>query len=99
MRRAAGPGDDGREPRGVRRLGNPVLRDIATRHDASAVQITLAWVLRLDNVCAIPRSSRPEHTYENRAALEIHLDHAAPAVTAAPTRPSEARQAAVTVPT
>jgi diketogulonate reductase-like aldo/keto reductase len=56
-------------------LGNQVLRDIAARHDASPVQVALAWVLRLDGVCAIPRSSKPEHAYENRAALEIHLDH------------------------
>lgn len=56
-------------------LANPVLRDIAVRHDASPVQIALAWVLRLDNVCAIPRSSDPEHAYENRAALEVTLDH------------------------
>ena len=34
-------------------LGNPVLRDIATRLDASPVQVALAWVLRLDNICAI----------------------------------------------
>jgi diketogulonate reductase-like aldo/keto reductase len=56
-------------------LGNPVLRDIAARHDASPAQIALVWVLRLDNICAIPRSSRPEHAYENRASLDIHLDH------------------------
>src|ERR1700759_4251339 len=55
-------------------LGNPVLRDSATRLDASPVQVALAWVLRLDNICAIPRSSRPEHVEENRAALAIHLD-------------------------
>jgi diketogulonate reductase-like aldo/keto reductase len=55
-------------------LGNPVLRDIANRLDASPVQVALAWVLRLDNICAIPRSSRSEHVYENRAALTIHLD-------------------------
>jgi hypothetical protein len=60
--------------RAGRILGNPVLRDIATRLDASPVQVALAWVLRLDNICAIPRSSRPEHVYENRAALAIHLD-------------------------
>src|SRR6202451_629361 len=41
-------------------LGNPVLRDIASRLDASPVQVALAWVLRLDNICAIPRSGRPE---------------------------------------
>jgi len=33
-----------------------------------------AWVLRLDNICAIPRSGQPEHVYENRTALAIHLD-------------------------
>ncbi|HYZ57345.1 MAG TPA: aldo/keto reductase [Streptosporangiaceae bacterium] len=57
-------------------LGNRVLRDIAARHDVSSVQVALAWVLRLDGVCAIPRSSKPEHAYENRAALEIRLDSA-----------------------
>jgi diketogulonate reductase-like aldo/keto reductase len=49
-------------------LSNPVLRDIAIRRDATPVQIALAWFLRLDGVCAIPRSSKPEHVYENRAA-------------------------------
>jgi diketogulonate reductase-like aldo/keto reductase len=55
-------------------LASPVLRDIAIRHGASPVQIALAWVLRLDNVCAIPRSGNPEHAYENRAALDVTLD-------------------------
>ena len=54
---------------------NPVLRDIAARIDASPVQVALAWVLRLDNVCAIPRSGRPEQICtRTRAALEIRLD-------------------------
>ena len=57
-----------------RLLGSPVLRDIAARHDASPVQIALAWVLRQDGVCAIPRASRPEHVDENRAALDVELD-------------------------
>jgi len=57
-------------------LGHQVLRDIAARHDASPVQVALAWVLRLGGVCAIARSSRPDHAYENRAALEIRLDRA-----------------------
>ena len=55
-------------------LGNPALRDIAARHDASPAQIALAWVLLRDEVCAIARASNPEHAYENRAALEIVLD-------------------------
>jgi len=55
-------------------LGNPVLRDIAAQHDASPAQIALAWVLRLDGICAIPRAARPDHVYENGAALAIVLD-------------------------
>jgi len=58
-----------------RMLGNPVLRDIAARHNASPVQIALAWVLRLDNICAIPRTNEPEHVIENRAAVDVALDH------------------------
>jgi diketogulonate reductase-like aldo/keto reductase len=57
-------------------LSSRVLRDIALRHNASAAQVALAWVLRLDYVCAIPRSSSPEHVDENRAALDVHLDQA-----------------------
>jgi diketogulonate reductase-like aldo/keto reductase len=56
-------------------LGSPALRDIALRHRASPVQVALAWVLRLGNICAIPRASQPEHVSENRAALDIPLDH------------------------
>jgi diketogulonate reductase-like aldo/keto reductase len=55
-------------------LGSRVLRDIAARHDASPAQIALAWVLRLDGICAIPRAARPDHVYENGAALAIVLD-------------------------
>jgi diketogulonate reductase-like aldo/keto reductase len=57
-------------------LGSPVLRDIGARHGASPAQVAQAWVLRLDHVCAIPRSSRPDHANENRAALDVHLDQA-----------------------
>ena len=57
-------------------LGHPVLREIAERHDATPAQIALAWVLRRDDVCAIPRASRLEHTNENRAAADIQLDRA-----------------------
>jgi len=39
----------------------------------SPVQVALAWVLRIDNVCAIPRASTPEHVYENRAAPDVDL--------------------------
>ena len=57
-------------------LGHPVLREIAGLHHATPAQIALAWVLRRDDVCAIPRASRLEHTNENRAAADIQLDRA-----------------------
>jgi diketogulonate reductase-like aldo/keto reductase len=57
-------------------LGRPVLREIAELHHATPAQIALAWVLRRDDVCAIPRASRLEHTNENRAAADIQLDQA-----------------------
>ncbi len=44
-------------------LGIPVRRVIA-----------LAWVLRNDNVCAIPKASIHEHVRENARALEVQLD-------------------------
>jgi diketogulonate reductase-like aldo/keto reductase len=57
-------------------LDHPVLREIAELHHATPAQIALAWVLRRDDVCAIPRASRLEHTNENRAAADIQLDQA-----------------------
>jgi diketogulonate reductase-like aldo/keto reductase len=57
-------------------LGHPVLREIAERHHVTPAQIALAWVLRRDDVCAIPRASRLEHTNDNRAAADIQLDRA-----------------------
>jgi diketogulonate reductase-like aldo/keto reductase len=57
-------------------LGHPVLREIAELHHATPAQIALAWVLRRDDVCTIPRASRLEHTNENRAAADIQLDQA-----------------------
>jgi diketogulonate reductase-like aldo/keto reductase len=35
--------------------------------------VALAWVLRKDNVCAIPRASSPAHVRENRVALDMQL--------------------------
>ena len=57
-------------------LGHPVLGEIAELHHATPAQIALAWVLRRDDVCAIPRAHRSEHTNENRAAADIQLDQA-----------------------
>ena len=57
-------------------LRQPVLRSIAARHEATSAQIALAWVLRRDNVCAIPRATKPAHVRENRKALDIRLSAA-----------------------
>ena len=51
----------------------PVIRDIAQRHDASPAQIALAWLAGHGDVISIPRSSRPERLADNLKALEISL--------------------------
>jgi diketogulonate reductase-like aldo/keto reductase len=56
-----------------RLLAHPALQQIAKRHQATAAQIALAWVLLRKDVIAIPRTGRPAHVKENRAALDIHL--------------------------
>jgi diketogulonate reductase-like aldo/keto reductase len=55
-------------------LRHPELVAIAARHPgATRAQVALAWVLRQDGVCAIPRASKLEHVRENRGALDIQF--------------------------
>jgi diketogulonate reductase-like aldo/keto reductase len=56
-----------------RLLRDPVLQSVAARHDATAAQVALAWVLRHPDVVAIPRAGNPEHVRENRGALDLQL--------------------------
>jgi diketogulonate reductase-like aldo/keto reductase len=56
-----------------RMLDHPALAQVADRHGATPAQVGLAWVLRQDAVCTIPRASTPEHVRENRAAAELTL--------------------------
>ena len=56
-----------------RLLRHPALADVASRRDATPAQVALAWVLRGDGVCAIPRTADVEHVRENAAALELRL--------------------------
>lgn len=49
------------------------LGAIAARHNASAAQIALAWVLAQPNVVAIPKASGIAHVEANRAAADIVL--------------------------
>jgi diketogulonate reductase-like aldo/keto reductase len=52
---------------------NTRLEAVATRHDATAAQIALAWVMAQDGVIAIPKASKQEHVRQNVAALDIKL--------------------------
>ncbi len=53
--------------------GAQALAQIAGRHDATPLQIALAWVLAQPNVIAIPKAVNHGHVDQNIAALEISL--------------------------
>jgi diketogulonate reductase-like aldo/keto reductase len=56
-----------------RMLGNRTLQQVARRHDATAAQIALAWLLRQQGMIVIPKATRQQHVRENRAALDVVL--------------------------
>ncbi|HEX4207158.1 MAG TPA: aldo/keto reductase [Ktedonobacteraceae bacterium] len=56
-----------------RLLSNSVIRDVASRHNATPSEVALAWVLRQENLNAIPRARTRAHVQENRAALNLRL--------------------------
>lgn len=56
-----------------RLLADATVRKIADARGLSPAQIALAWVLRRDDVIAIPKASRVEHVQQNRAALDLVL--------------------------
>lgn len=49
------------------------LREIAKSHQCSPAQVALAWVIRHDNVVAIPGASSVEQLEANAAAAEVEL--------------------------
>lgn len=49
------------------------LTRIAQRHDASAIQIALAWVLRRPDIIAIPKAGSRAHVEENAKAIDLSL--------------------------
>jgi diketogulonate reductase-like aldo/keto reductase len=55
-------------------LENDVLNDIAEKHDASPAGVTLAWLLSLDNVTAIPKATSEAHIRDNWDAYDVELD-------------------------
>lgn len=64
---AYSPVEQGRLARNAR------LDAVAARHNASAAQIALAWVLAQPGVIATPKAVQPEHMRQNVAALDIAL--------------------------
>jgi pyridoxine 4-dehydrogenase len=56
-------------------LGNPAVREAATRLGATAAQVALAWLLaQAPTVLLIPGTASPEHLDENLAAVRLVLD-------------------------
>jgi 2,5-diketo-D-gluconate reductase B len=53
---------------------NETLMAIGKKHDASAAQIALKWLLDQDGVAAIPKASRAESQQANLGALDVKLD-------------------------
>jgi diketogulonate reductase-like aldo/keto reductase len=56
-----------------RLLRHPVVRDVAERHDATAAQVAIAWVLAHERVVAVAEAGTREHVEENRGALDLDL--------------------------
>jgi len=53
---------------------NDTLAAIGRKHDASAAQVALKWLLDQEGVAAIPKASRAESQRANLAALDVRLD-------------------------
>ena len=53
---------------------DPVLGEIGAKHNATAAQVALKWLLDQDGVAAIPKASRRESQAANLDALKITLD-------------------------
>lgn len=53
---------------------DPVIQEIAAKHDITPAQVCLAWNIAEDHVAAIPKASSEGHMRDNLAALDIELD-------------------------
>lgn len=53
-----------------------VIRGIAQKHEATPVQVALAWLLRQEGVAAIPKAEGALHQSANLGALGLALDPA-----------------------
>lgn len=52
---------------------DPVLGDIADKHDTSTAAVAIAWLCSYENVVTIPKASSEEHLRANLAASDLSL--------------------------
>ena len=56
-----------------RLLKKTALKKIASRHGVTPPQVALAWVLRHEDVIAIPKAAKLEHVQDNHRVLNLRL--------------------------
>ncbi|KGO32264.1 hypothetical protein Q757_02065 [Oenococcus alcoholitolerans] len=54
-------------------FNHPLIQKIAQDHNASPIQILLAWAIRDNNTIAIPQTTKLSHMKDNLAAADIVL--------------------------
>lgn len=54
-------------------VGDPAIEAIASRHNKTAAQVTLRWLVQQGDVIAIPRTSKVERLRENLAVFDFEL--------------------------
>jgi diketogulonate reductase-like aldo/keto reductase len=54
-------------------LDDSTLAKVAERHEATAAQVALAWLLGREGIIVIPKASTLEHVRQNRAAVDLAL--------------------------
>lgn len=59
---------------GGKLLDHPTLRRIADHHRVTTAQVALAWIMRHENVIAIPKAVSPEHVQLNAHAAQLRLE-------------------------
>lgn len=56
-----------------KKLGDPIIAEVAKKHGKSPAQVVLRWVLQ-QGVIAIPKSENPGRIRENAAIYDFNLD-------------------------
>ena len=54
-------------------INNKYVMEVAKRHDATPIQILLSFVLRHEDMAAIPKAVKREHVDQNAAVKNIRL--------------------------